>query len=118
MAVDGILGVKIGMTRMFSADGTAVPCTVLQAGPCVVVQRRTKEKDGYDAVQLGLVEFIKPQRVNKPMTGHFKKAEVAPMRQVREVRLEDSADETKAGDRVLVDRFAPGEFVDITGIDR
>jgi len=118
MAVNGILGIKLGMAQVFTDDGMAVGCTVLQAGPCVVVQRRTKEKDGYDAAQLGLVEFIKPQRVTKPMTGHFKKAEVAPMRRVREVRLEDSADETKAGDRVLVDRFQPGEFVDVTGISK
>lgn len=118
MAVDGILGVKIGMTRVFAADGTAVPCTVLQAGPCVVVQRRTKEKDGYEAAQLGLVEFIKPQRVNKAMTGHFKKAGAAPLRLLREVRLEESADETKVGDRVLVDRFAEGELVDVTGVSK
>ncbi len=65
MGVNGILGIKLGMTQVFADDGTAVPCTVLQAGPCVVVQRRTKDKDGYDAVQLGLVEFVKPQRVNK-----------------------------------------------------
>ena len=97
MAVNGILGIKLGMTQVFADDGTAVPCTVLQAGPCVVVQRRTKEKDGYDAVQLGLVEFIKPQRVTKPMTGHFKKAGVAPMRYMREVRIEDSKDEIEAG---------------------
>ena len=87
MGVNGILGIKLGMTQVFAEDGTAVPCTVLQAGPCVVVQRRTKDKDGYDAVQLGLVEFIKPQRVNKAMTGHFKKAGVASMRYVGEVRL-------------------------------
>jgi len=118
MAVNGILGVKVGMTRVFAADGTAVPCTVLQAGPCVVVQRRTKDKDGYDAVQLGLVEFIKPQRVNKAMTGHFKKAGAAPLRLLREVRLEESADETKVGDRVLVDRFAEGELVDVTGVSK
>jgi len=91
-------------------DGMAVGCTVLQAGPCVVVQRRTKEKDGYDAAQLGLVEFIKPQRVTKPMLGHFKKSDAAPMRRLGEVRLDDSADETKAGDRVLVDRFQPASW--------
>jgi large subunit ribosomal protein L3 len=118
MAVNGILGIKLGMTQFFAADGTSVPCTVLQAGPCVVVQRRTKDKDGYDAVQLGLVEFIKPQRLTKPMTGHFKKADVAPMRMLREVRLEDSKDETKVGDRVLVDRFAPGELVDVIGVSK
>jgi len=118
MAVNGILGIKLGMAQVFTADGMAFGCTVLQAGPCVVVQRRTKGTDGYDAAQLGLVEFIKPQRITKPMIGHFKKAEVAPMRRLAEVRLEDSADETKAGDRVLVDRFEAGEFVDVTGISK
>lgn len=118
MAVQGILGIKLGMTQVFSDDGTAVPCTVLQAGPCVVVQRRTKDKDGYEAVQLGLVEFIKPQRVNRALTGHFKKAGVAPMRYVKEVRLEDSKEETKPGDRVLVDGFKIGEYVDVTGVSK
>lgn len=106
------------MTQVFGEDGTSIPCTVLQAGPCVVVDRRTKDKHGYDAVQLGLVEFIKPQRVNKAMTGHFKKAGVAPMRFLGEFRLEESKDETKAGDRVLVDGFAVGELVDVAGISK
>src|ERR1700683_1375789 len=118
MAVNGILGIKIGMTQYFEKDGSSVPCTVLQAGPCVVVQRRSQETDGYDAVQLVLVEFIKPQRLTKAMTGHFKKTGVAPMRYVREIRLEESKDETKAGDRVLVDGFAAGELVDVTGISK
>jgi len=118
MAVNGILGIKLGMTRVFADDGAAVPCTVLQAGPCVVVQRRSQQADGYDAVQLGLVEFVKPQRISKAMTGHFKKADVAPMRVLREIRLEQSNDESKAGDRVLVDRFAPGELVDVTGVSK
>lgn len=118
MAVNGILGIKLGMTQVFTDDGTSVPCTVLQAGPCVVVERRTKDKHGYDAVQLGLVEFIKPQRVNKAMTGHFKKAGVAPMRFLGEFRIEESKDETKTGDRVLVDRFTVGEFVDVAGISK
>jgi len=118
MAVNGILGIKLGMTQVFAEDGTAVPCTVLQAGPCVVVQRRTKDKDGYDAVQLGLVEFIKPQRVTKALAGHFKKANVAPMRYVGELRTNDSKDETKAGDRVLVDGFQVGELVDVTGVSK
>ncbi|HZV88586.1 MAG TPA: hypothetical protein VFF95_13635, partial [Candidatus Binatus sp.] len=86
MAVNGIIGIKLGMTQIFQPDGTLVGCTVLQAGPCVVVQRRTKDKDGYEAAQLGLVEFVKPQRVNKAMTGHFKKAGVAPMKVLQEVR--------------------------------
>ena len=118
MAVNGILGIKLGMTQHFGEDGTATPCTILQAGPCVVVQRRTMDKDGYDAVQLGLVEFIKPQRVTKALTGHFKKAGVAPMRYLGEVRLRDSKDETKPGDRVLVDVFKAGEFVDVTGVSK
>ncbi|MGH9735679.1 MAG: 50S ribosomal protein L3 [Candidatus Acidiferrales bacterium] len=118
MAVQGILGIKLWMTQVFADDGTAVPCTVLQAGPCVVVQRRTKDKDGYEAVQLGLVEFVKPQRVNKALTGHFKKAGVAPMRYVKEVRIEDSKEETKPGDRVLVDGFKIGEYVDVTGVSK
>jgi len=118
MGVNGILGIKLGMTQVFAEDGTAVPCTVLQAGPCVVVQRRTKDKDGYDAVQLGLVEFIKPQRVNKAKTGHFKKAGVAPMRYLGEMRIEDSKDETKPGDRVLVDSFQVGEYVDVRGTSK
>jgi large subunit ribosomal protein L3 len=118
MAVNGILGIKLGMTQVFADDGTAVPCTVMQAGPCVIVQRRTKQADGYEAVQLGLVEFVKSQRISKPMTGHFKKADVAPMRLLREVRLAESAEETKVGDRVLVDGFAPGELVDVTGVSK
>jgi large subunit ribosomal protein L3 len=118
MAVNGIIGIKLGMTRIFADDGAAVPCTVVQAGPCVVVQRRTKQTDGYDAVQLGFVEFVKPQRISKPMTGHFKKANVAPMRMLREIRLDESADDSKAGDRVLLDRFAPGEYVDVTGVSK
>ncbi len=118
MPVNGILGIKLGMAQVFAEDGTAIGCTVLQAGPCVVVQKRSKQTDGYDAVQLGLVEFIKPQRVNKAMTGHFKKADVAPMRFLREVRLEDGKEETKVGDRVLVDGFAPGDVVDVTGVSK
>jgi large subunit ribosomal protein L3 len=118
MAVNGILGIKLGMTQVFTDDGVVVPCTVVQAGPCVVVQRRTADNDGYEAVQLGLVEFVKPQRVNKAMTGHFKKADVAPVRFLREFRVTAKGDETKVGDRVLVDGFAPGEFVDVSGVSK
>ena len=118
MPVNGILGIKLGMAQVFAEDGTAIGCTVLQAGPCVVVQKRSKQTDGYDAVQLGLVEFIKPQRVTKPMNGHFKKANVAPMRFLREVCLEEGTEETKVGDRVLVDRFVPGDVVDVCGVSK
>ena len=118
MPVDGIIGIKLGMTQVFAEDGSLVGCTVLQAGPCVVVQRRTKEKDGYDAAQLGLVEFVKPQRVNKALTGHFKKANVAPVKILKEVRIQESKDETKVGDRVLVESFKAGELVDVTGVSK
>ncbi len=117
MAVQGILGIKLGMTQIFSRGGDVIPATVIQAGPCVVVQKKTRDKDGYDAVQLGLVEFIKPQRVNHPMTGHFKKAGVAPARFVREIRAE-AGGETKPGDKVLVDQFRVGEKVNVTGISK
>jgi large subunit ribosomal protein L3 len=118
MAVDGIIGIKLGMTQIFAEDGNLVGVTVLQAGPCVVVQRRTKAKDGYDAAQLGLVEFVKPQRINKALTGHFKKANVAPVKILREVRLPESKDETKVGDRVLVENFKAGELVDVSGVSK
>ena len=118
MAVDGIIGIKLGMTQVFAEDGNLVGCTVLQAGPCVIVQRRTKEKDGYDAAQLGLVEFVKPQRVNKALTGHFKKANVAPVKILKEVRIAESKDETKVGDRVLVENFKAGELVDVSGVSK
>jgi large subunit ribosomal protein L3 len=118
MSVDGIIGIKLGMTQVFAEDGNLVGVTVLQAGPCVVVQRRTKEKDGYDAAQLGLVEFVKPQRINKALTGHFKKANVAPVKILREVRLPESKDETKVGDRVLVENFKAGELVDVSGVSK
>ena len=118
MAVNGILGIKLGMTQVFAQDVSVVPCTVLQAGPCVVVQRRTATKDGYEAVQLGLVEFINEKRINKPMKGHFKKAEVPPVRLLREFRLEAKGDETKVGDRVLADNFKAREIVDVTGVSK
>ena len=78
--ITGLIGKKVGMTQVIQADGTVVPVTVIQAGPCVVVQKKTVEKDGYEAVQLGFVEFVKPKRVTKGMNGHFKKAGAAPVR--------------------------------------
>ena len=119
MAVKGILGKKLGMTQLFADDGRVIPVTVLKAGPCVVVQRKTTENDGYEAVQLGLVEFVKPQRVNKPRGGHFKKHDVPPVRLLREFRLADSKDEAKAGDKVLVEEvFKPEDRVDVIGVSK
>src|SRR5437764_12230836 len=115
----GILGKKIGMTQVFRPDGQAVPVTLLKAGPCVVVQRKTPTVDGYDAVQLGLVEFAKKSRVNKPETGHLKKSGADGVRFVREFRLEGVANgDLKAGDRVLVDEFKPANKVDVIGVSK
>jgi len=115
--INGLLGKKVGMTQLLQDDGTVVPVTVIQAGPCVVVQKKTKLKDGYDAVQLGFVEFIKPKRVNQPMTGHFKKANVAPARFVREIGVQ--GDETaNPGDKVMVDIFAQNELVHVVGTSK
>src|SRR5262249_34871397 len=106
--VNGLIGKKLGMTQLLQDDGTIVPVTVIQAGPWVVVQKKTAQKDGYEAVQLGLVEFIKPKRVTKPMNGHFKKTNVAPVRVLREMREEGEAS-LNPGDRVMVDIFRAQE---------
>jgi large subunit ribosomal protein L3 len=115
--VNGLLGKKVGMTQLLQDDGTVVPVTVIQAGPCVVVQKKTKQKDGYDAVQLGFVEFVKPKRVNKAMTGHFKKNNAAPVRFVREVALQGD-DASNPGDKVMVDIFNANEFVHVIGTSK
>src|SRR5262252_9521177 len=103
----GILGKKIGMSQMFREDGQAVPVTLLKAGPCMVVQRKTPATDGYNAVQLGLVEFVKPKRINKPASGHLKKAGADGAKFLREFTLGPGNDDLKQGDQVLVDQFKP-----------
>ncbi|MCC7153648.1 MAG: 50S ribosomal protein L3 [Bryobacterales bacterium] len=112
----GIIGKKIGMTQVFSKDGQVVPVTVLKAGPCVVVQRKTPQTDGYDAVQLGLVEYAR--KANKPMAGHFKKAGAEGVKVLREFKLRQGSGDPKPGDRVLVDQFKPNDKVDITGVSK
>lgn len=115
----GILGKKIGMTQVFRDDGRIVPVTALQAGPCVVVSRKTSEKDGYEALQVGLVEFINENRVNLPMRGHFAKSNVAPCRFLRELLLEGSEEqEWKTGDRILAGDFSVAERVDVIGTSK
>src|SRR5215469_11452189 len=114
----GILGKKIGMTQMFRPDGQAVPVTLLKAGPCMVTQRKTPATDGYDAVQLGLMEFVKPKRINKPATGHLKKAGVEGAKFLREVPLRPGDGDWKLGDKVLVDQFKPKDKVDVIGVSK
>ncbi len=115
--ISGLLGKKVGMTQLLRDDGSLIPVTVIQAGPCVVVQKKTRLKDGYDAVQLGFVEFVKPKSVRKPMAGHFKKANVAPVKFVREMRVEGE-ESANAGDKVMVDIFNQNELVNVIGTSK
>ena len=122
MPVTGILGKKIGMTQLFDDRGDVHPVTVLKAGPCVITQLKTLAKDGYDAAQIGYVDFIKASKVNKAMTGHFAKSNVPPVRMIKEVPVEvaKEGDHTavKAGDRVMVDIFNDDKFVDVIGTSK
>jgi large subunit ribosomal protein L3 len=115
----GILGKKIGMTQVFRPDGQVVPVTVLKAGPCVVVQRKTPATDGYDAVQLGFMEYARKKGVSKPAAGHLKKSGAEGVKFQREFRLEEgTSGDLKAGDRVLVDEFKPNDVVDVIGVSK
>ena len=111
----GLLGKKIGMTSVFSADGKSVPCTVIEVGPCVVTQVKALESDGYEALQLGYEEK-KEKHTTKPELGHFKKAGVAPMRHLAEFKGFEG--EYKLGDAITVEMFAEGDFVDIAGTSK
>src|SRR5580700_7932199 len=105
MSVTGILGKKIGMTQIFDDRGDIHPVTVLKAGPCVITQLKTMAKDGYDAAQIGYVDFIKASKINKAMTGHFAKANCPPVKMIKEVAIEKVTGDSegiKAGDRILV----------------
>src|SRR5512146_944759 len=106
MALSGIIGKKVGMTQLFDTKGEVRPCTVLQAGPCVVTQRKTAAKDGYEAAQIGLVEFVKESRINKPMRGHFAKGNVPPVKFIREFAVL-----TDDGKPVGVDGVTDGDSV-------
>jgi large subunit ribosomal protein L3 len=121
--VAGILGKKVGMTQLFDSKGDVRPVTVLQAGPCVVTQHKTAVKDGYEAAQIGLVEFVKESRLTKPAKGHLAKNNVPPVKFMREVPLEietssDGDGAVKVGDRVLVEIFDGERFVDIVGVSK
>ena len=115
-----IVGKKIGMTQVFTDDGRLVPVTVVEAGPCKVVQKKTTESDGYEAVQVGFDTYAENRAqklVNKPMAGHFKKADVAPTRYLREFRL-DNVGELEVGNELTVAQFEAGEKIDVSGISK
>ncbi len=127
MSVNGILGKKVGMTQLFDSKGEVRPVTVLQAGPCVVTQLKTATRDGYDAAQIGLVEFVKDTRLTKAMKGHFDKSNVPPVKFMKEVAIVvdgtneaaaeagDGANGVKIGDKILVDVLDGEKFIDIVG---
>lgn len=115
MQVEGLIGKKLGMTQLFEDDGTAVPVTVLQAGPCVVSFVRTEERDGYTAAQLALVDPSASKHVNKPMKGHFEKSKLPPARKLREFKI---LGEVKVGDAFGASEFGEGELVDVTGVSK
>ena len=127
--VNGILGKKIGMTQLYDEKGDVRPCTVLQAGPCVITQRKTATRDGYESAQIGLVEFVKESKLTGAMKGHFGKNNLPPVKFIREVgveadtgkKSEEAAAESngaKVGDKVLVDIFENEKFVDVTGTSK
>lgn len=112
----GLIGKKIGMTQIFDEKGNMIPVTVIEAGPCAVVQKKTTENDGYEAVQVGYGD-ARANRVNKPMGGHFKKADVAPKKVLKEFRLDDTSS-VNVGDILKADIFAAGDFVDVVGTSK
>jgi large subunit ribosomal protein L3 len=120
--VAGILGKKVGMTQLFDSRGEVHPATVVKAGPCVVTQAKAELSDGYDAAQIGLVEFVKESRLSRPLRGHLNKHQLPPVRFIREVPVEVGPDSdgtaVKAGDRVLVDIFEGEKFVDVRGVSK
>ena len=112
----GIIGKKIGMTQIFDESGKVIPVTVVEAGPCMVIQKKTVENDGYDAIQVGFGD-VKPQRLSKPAKGHFAKADVAPKKVLREFRMDDCSG-YNVGDVIKADTFACGDMIDASGISK
>jgi large subunit ribosomal protein L3 len=112
----GIIGKKLGMTQLFLEDGSVVPVTVVEAGPCKIIQKKTKEKDGYNALQLGFLAK-KEQRVNRPLSGHFKKAGVSPCYYLKEFRIEE-VEGYELGQEVTLNLFKPGDVVDVVGLSK
>jgi large subunit ribosomal protein L3 len=123
MPLNGILGKKVGMSQLFDSKGEVRPVTILQAGPCVVTQLKTATRDGYEAAQIGLIEFVKESRLTAPMKGHLGKNSLPPVKFLREVAIvvsagsagEPASDGVKVGDKVLIDQFDGEKFVDVLG---
>lgn len=116
--INGLIGKKLGMTQIFSGDGKVVPVTVLQVGPCLVTQIKTRDKDGYASVQLGFVEPINSKRVTKPLLGHFKKATIPPLRRMKEFAITDANAELQLGQRFKCDLFTVKEKVDVSSVSK
>jgi large subunit ribosomal protein L3 len=115
--VEGLIGKKLGMTQIYNDEGNVIPVTMIKAGPCTVIQKKNSDEDGYSAVQMGFVEEKEYKKVNKPAAGHFKKAEVPPIRILREFNV-DEKDDLKPGDQISVDVFQIGEKVDVVGTSK
>src|SRR5207249_4323788 len=112
------IGVKLGMTQVFSKEGGVVPVTVLKAGPCVVIQKKNKETDGYEAVQVGFVEATAEKKVSKALLGHFKKSSLPPTRRIREFKILGEGDKISVGDQLTAGMFKEEENVDVTGVSK
>jgi len=116
--IEGLIGIKLGMTQVFSKEGGVIPVTVLKAGPCVVIQKKNRQTDGYESVQLGFVEPTSERKVSKALLGHFKKSGLPPTRRIREFKILSEADKISVGDQISAGMFQVDENVDVSGISK
>jgi len=116
--IEGLIGIKLGMTQVFSKEGGVIPVTVMKAGPCVVVQKKNRQTDGYESVQLGFVEATSERKVSKALLGHFKKAGLPPTRRIREFKILSEGEKINVGDQVSAAMFQVDENVDVSGISK
>src|SRR5512136_3271925 len=116
--IEGLIGIKLGMTQVFSKEGGVIPVTVLKAGPCVVIQKKNRQTDGYESVQLGFVEPTPERKVSKALLGHFKKSGLPPTRRIREFKILSEGEKLNVGDQVTSEIFQVDENVDVSGISK
>ncbi len=116
--IEGMIGIKLGMTQVFSKEGGVIPVTVLKAGPCVVIQKKNRQSDGYEAVQVGFVEPTSERKVSKALLGHFKKSGLSPTRRIREFKILSEGEKISVGDRITAEMFQVDENVDVSGISK